>query len=60
MDILHAPQRLGRRSVYSTILHTRLVDFESDDYHVRTSKDLREDEELISAGFEICHGALRD
>jgi hypothetical protein len=32
--------------------YTQLVDFESDDYHVRTAKSLREDEELISAGFE--------
>jgi len=29
-----------------------LLDFESDDYHVKTAKSLREDEELVSAGFE--------
>ena len=34
------------------MLYTQLVDFESDDYHVKTSRNLREDEELISAGFE--------
>lgn len=28
------------------------VSFESDEYHVRTSKTIKEDEELIEAGFE--------
>lgn len=36
------------------------MDCESDDSHVRTAKNPREVEELISAGFEICHGAPRD
>ena len=31
---------------------TQLVSFESDDYHVKTAKNVREDEELIAAGFE--------
>ena len=51
-DLLHVQQKLGHRSVLSTMLYTQLVDFESDDYHVKTAKNLREDEELISAGFE--------
>jgi integrase len=51
-DILHVQQRLGHRSVLSTMLYTQLVNFESDDYHVKTAQSLKEDEELISAGFE--------
>jgi hypothetical protein len=59
-DILNAQQRLGRRSLLSTMLYTQFVDRESDDYTVRMAKNPRKEEELISAGFEICHGAPRD
>ena len=51
-DILHVQQRLGHRSVLSTMRYTQLVTFENDDYYVKTAHSLREDEELISAGFE--------
>jgi integrase len=51
-DILHVQQRLGHRSVLSTMRYTQLVNFESDDYHVKTAHSLKEDEELISTGFE--------
>jgi hypothetical protein len=33
-------------------VYTQLVTFESDEYHVRTSASLKEDKELIEAGFE--------
>jgi integrase len=51
-DLLHVQQRLGHRSIMSTMLYTQLVNFESDDYHVKIAKNIKEDEELISAGFE--------
>jgi len=51
-DVLHVQQRLGHRSVLSTMLYTQLVNSESDDYHVKTAQSLKEDEELITAGFE--------
>jgi integrase len=51
-DTLHVQQRLGHRSILSTMLYTQLVSFESDDYHVKTARSLKEDEELVSAGFE--------
>jgi hypothetical protein len=51
-DILHVQQRLGHISVLSTMRYTQLVTFENDDYHVKTSHSLKEDEELISSGFE--------
>jgi hypothetical protein len=51
-DILHVQQRLGHRNVLSTMLYTQLVNSESDDYHVKTAQSLKEDEELITAGFE--------
>ncbi len=51
-DLLHVQQRLGHRSILSTMIYTQLVNFESDNYHVKTAKNVKEDEELIAAGFE--------
>jgi hypothetical protein len=34
------------------MLYTQLVNFETDDYHVKTARSLKEDEEVMSAGFE--------
>ena len=51
-DILHVQERLGHRSITSTLIYTHIVNFESDEFHVRTAKTLKEDEELIQAGFE--------
>jgi integrase len=51
-DILHVKERLGHRSITSTLIYTHLVSFEGDEYHTATSKSLKEDEELLKAGFE--------
>ena len=51
-DILHVKHLLGYRSIDSTMIYTHLVSFESDEFHVRVSKSIKEDEELIEAGFE--------
>ena len=32
--------------------HTHLVSFEDDEYHVKTTMTLKEDEELLKSGFE--------
>jgi len=45
-------ERLGHRSITSTLIYTHLVNFEGDEYHVKTAKTLKEDEELLMAGFE--------
>jgi len=34
------------------MVYAHLFNFESDEFHVRTAKNLKEDEELIEAGFE--------
>ena len=34
------------------MIYTHLVSFESDELHVRVAKSIKEDEELIEAGFE--------
>jgi len=51
-DILHVKQLLGHKRIDSTLVYTQLVTFESDEYHVRISTSLKEDKELIEAGFE--------
>jgi integrase len=51
-DILYVKQLLGHKRIDSTLVYTQLVTFESDEYHVRTSTSLKEDKELIEAGFE--------
>jgi integrase len=51
-NILHVQERLGHRSITSTMIYTHLVNFESDEYHTATSKSLKEDEDLLKAGFD--------
>lgn len=51
-DILHIKERLGHRDIESTLIYTHLVNFEGDEYHVKTGKNLREDQELLKSGFE--------
>jgi integrase len=51
-NILHVKERLRHRSITSTLIYTHLVNFEGDEYHTATSKSLKEDEELLKAGFE--------
>ena len=51
-DILHVKERLGHRSITSTLVYTHLVNFEGDEFHVRVAKTLKQDKELIQAGFE--------
>ena len=51
-DILHVKEKLGHRSITSTLRYTHLVNFESSEYHTATSKSLKRDEELLKAGFE--------
>lgn len=51
-DIIHVKERLGHRSITSTMVYTHLISFESDEFTVRVSKNLKEDGELIEAGFE--------
>jgi integrase len=51
-DTLHIQERLGHRSITSTLIYTHLVNFEGDEYRVAVAKTLKEDEELLKAGFE--------
>lgn len=50
-DIIHVKEMLGHRRISSTMVYTHLVSFESNDYHVKTAKSLKEACELAKAGF---------
>jgi hypothetical protein len=39
-------------SITSTLVYVHLVSFEDDEYHTATAKSIKEDEELLKAGFE--------
>jgi len=51
-DILYVKKLLGHKKIDNTLIYTQLVNFESDEYHVRTAKTLEEACELAEAGFE--------
>ncbi len=50
-DILHVKEMLGHRQLSSTMIYTHLVQFKSNDYHVKTAKTLEEACELAKVGF---------
>jgi integrase/recombinase XerD len=52
-DILYVKQQLGHVSIDNTMLYTRLVNFESDEYHVAVATNLEEEKKLLEAGFEF-------
>jgi integrase len=52
---LHVMQLLGHRNIKNTLIYTQLVNFEDDDYHSATAKNIEEAQKLIETGFEyVC------
>ena len=51
-DILHVKQMLGHKRIENTMIYTQLISFESDQFHVRTAKTLKEACKLMEVGFE--------
>jgi hypothetical protein len=51
-NILHVQEKLAHRSITSTMTYAHLINFESGEYHTATSKSLKEDEDLLKAGFD--------
>ena len=51
-DILYVKQLLGHKRIENTLIYTQLVNFESNEYHVRVAKTLEEASELAKAGFD--------
>ena len=50
--LLHVKEKLGHRSIVSTILYTHLVDFEGDEYITKRTNNIDEAEELLKSGFD--------
>ena len=54
-DLLHVMKLLGHRNIQSTLVYTRLTNFESDEYHAATAKTLEEAKQIVESGFEyVC------
>jgi len=51
-DILHVKKLLGHKRIESTMIYTQLVNFESDEYHVKVAETLDEACPLLESGFE--------
>ena len=51
-DILHVMRQLGHRNIENTLIYTHLIDFQEDEYHVRTAKTVEEACKLVESGFE--------
>ncbi len=52
-DILYVKKLLGHKRIEATLIYTQLVDFESDDFHVKVAETLKEACDLVEAGFEF-------
>lgn len=51
-------QLLGYRNINNTLIYTQLINFESDEFHVRIAKKLEEDKESVEAGL-VCQRKRR-
>lgn len=51
-DLLHVRQLLGHKNINNTLIYTQLVSLETDDFHVKTARTLKEACDLAEAGFQ--------
>ena len=51
-DLLHVKALLGHKDLRTTLRYTQLVNFGSEEYHVKVGKTLEECSKLLEAGFE--------
>ncbi len=59
-DIKWVQKLLGHKKLENTDLYTQLINFESDEWHVATAKNLEEEKKLIEAGFEFVRYSEKD
>ncbi len=59
-NIKWVQQLLGHKKLENTDLYTQLINFESDEWHVATAKNLEEEKKLIEAGFEFVRYSEKD
>jgi integrase len=54
-DILRVKQKLGHKSINSTMIYTHLIEFETEEYTSKIAKNIKEAQELVDVGFEyVC------
>jgi hypothetical protein len=51
---------LGHKKLANTDVHTHLINFESDEWHVANARNLEEENKLIEAGFEYVRYSEKD
>jgi hypothetical protein len=49
---LNVMRILGHKNINNTLMYTQLVDFGDDEYTVKVAHSIKEDKQLIEAGFE--------
>jgi len=59
-DILYVKHLLGHEQIKNTEVYTHLINFERDDYYVVFAKTLKDEKELIVAGFEFVRYSEKD
>jgi hypothetical protein len=53
-------QMLGHKKLKNTDFHTKLLNFESDGWHVAHTRNFEEENKLIEAGFEYVRYSGKD
>ena len=51
-DLLYVKEKMGHRSIQSTMRYMHLIDFKSEDYVVKIAKSLEEYIGLLEQGFK--------
>ncbi|PIU59168.1 hypothetical protein COS86_05725 [Candidatus Bathyarchaeota archaeon CG07_land_8_20_14_0_80_47_9] len=59
-NIKHAHQLLDHKKLEKTAFYIRLLNFESDEWHIAHATNLEEENKLIEAGFEFIRYSEKD
>jgi integrase len=51
-DILHVMQLLGHKNIRNTLVYTRLINFETDEFVCKVAKTVEEASALVESGFD--------
>jgi integrase len=52
-DILLVKQQMGHKKIETTLIYTQLLNLNDDEWTCKTAQNIKEDQELIEAGFEF-------
>lgn len=60
LNLIEVQQKLGHRSISNTVIYTRLVNFDSNEYLYANAKNLSEEDALLDAGYEFVRYSEKD